>query len=335
MLIADPAAARDVLARSEDFTLPFDVTRRPIRRSRGSAPDGGRKEFSPLAASAVAAGRDVFAVELDRLPIGADWEQIDALDALRRPVALSTVAALHPDADEADRVALAEATLAWVDTLGPIIAADRPPRSWSRARRTERRTRRHLTDLLAGLGSTEPANDATALAAGVQVPIAAGSWALVLLAADHDVQDRLADPAYAAAYAWEVLRLYPPTWLLARIATRDVVVAQTALPAYTPVVVSPVALGRLEALVPGPGSGHAPLDVIDAERWIASGTRPGAWLPFGSGLHACPGRNLGLAQLVGLLAWASRHAWAATAPLGVDDRRGLSPAPATVRVRRR
>jgi hypothetical protein len=325
-----------VLARSDDFTLPFDVTRRPIRRPRHpAAPGSGRKDFAPLSAAAVARGRSVFADELDRLAIGAGWSELDALRALRRPVALSTVAALHPDAGADDRDAAADLALAWVDALGPIIAADRPPRAWSAVRRGERRARRRLIDVLTRLGSTEPANDATALAAGVQVPIAAGAWALTLLAAAPETQERAADPTYAAAYVWEVLRLYPPTWLLARITTRDVQISQTTVPAYTPVVVSPVALGRLDSLVPGPAAGHAPLDRIDAGRWRDPQQRPGAWLPFGSGVHACPGRNLGLAQLVALVSWAGAHEWAPTAPVGVDARRGLAPSPSTVRVRRK
>jgi cytochrome P450 len=332
LLVTEPAAARDVLARPDDFTFPFDITRRPIRGSSDGSP---RKELAPLSAAAVARGRSVFSRELDRIPVTDEWVELDAMVALRRPVSIAAVAALRPQAPEADRVALADRAAAWIDALAPIISADRSPRPWSRVRRHERRARRELTGALSDAGSGEPAKDATAMGAAVQVPIAAGAITLALLAAAPGAQQRVADPEYATAFAWEVLRLYPATWLMPRITTRDVVVGQTPVPAYTPVVVSPVALGRLEELVPGPGTGHAPLDRLDAERWLASGSRPGAWLPFGAGLHACPGRNLGMAQLVDLLTWAGRHDWEPTAPFRVYDRRGLVADPSVVRIRRK
>ena len=335
LLITDPSAARDVLARPDDFTFPFDITRRPIRRSRRSGDGPPRKDFAPLSAAAVARGRTVFARELDRLSVGDGWVELDAMVALRRPVTLAAVSALQPQTPEADQVSLADRAARWIDALAPIISADRSPRSWSRYRRTERRARRDLTGLLASAGSAAPANDATAMGAAVQVPIAAGAIALALLAAHPAAQQQIGDPAYATAFAWEVLRLFPATWLMPRITTRDVVVGAASIPAYTPVVVSPVALGRLEELVPGPSAGRAPLDELDPERWLASESRPGAWLPFGAGQHACPGRNLGMAQLVALLTWAARHDWEPTAPFGVHDRRGLVAAPSVIRVRLR
>jgi cytochrome P450 len=98
--------------------------------------------------------------------------------------------------------------------------------------------------------------------------------------------------------------------------------------------VSPVALGRLSSLVPGPDEGHRHLDLVDPGRWLADdAAQPGRWLPFGAGVHACPGRNLGMAQLVTLVSWAGTRSWTETAPRGVDLRRGLAPIPSTVRTR--
>lgn len=335
LLVTDPEAARDVLVRTDDFTLPFDITRRPIRRPTMSATGESRKDFEPVSAVAVSRGLAVFSGELDLIPTTGAWTELDAMLALRRPVSLAAVAALQPQASEADRETLAALATSWIDSLAPIISADRSPRRWSRTRRQERRVRRALVGRLATAGSARPANDATAMGASVQVPIAAGAIALALLATTPGAQARIGDPTYATAFAWEVLRLYPATWLMPRISTRDVVVGGAPISAYTPVVVSPVALGRREDLVPGPEAGHAALDTLDPGRWLAPDSRPGTWLPFGAGLHACPGRNLGMAQLVALLTWAGAHEWEPTAPFGVYDRRGLIADPSVVRVRRR
>ena len=331
LLVANLDGAREVLTRDDDFTLPFDVARQSIRVPR----DQGRttKDFPPLSAAAAQHGREVFVAELDAVDVPSEP---DALQVLRLPVARSTTASVVPDASLTDRDRIAELVLDWVDALAPIISADRPPARWSAARRTERGVRRALFAALRSAGVDDPAIVATALAAGVQVPIAAGAWCLVLLAHDATLQRRLReDPSLGTALVWEVLRLYPPTWLIARITTRAVEIGQAAVPAYRPVVVSPVALGRLPDLVPGPEHGLAALDRIDVDRWAGGTHRPGTWLPFGAGRHACPGRSLGLAQLVAVVGWAGGLDLEPTAPLGIDADRGLAPAPSAVRVRPR
>ncbi len=136
------------------------------------------------------------------------------------------------------------------------------------------------------------------LAAGIQVPIAAGSWLLVWLAA-HPSGD--VDPVHAT---WEALRLTPPTWLTARVATRDCEIDGLPVPAGGMVLVSPLLLGRRDDLVPGDG---ADLADFRPERWDDGSRRPGAWLPFGAGPHACPGRTLGMAMLTHLAAWGVEH----------------------------
>jgi hypothetical protein len=232
-------------------------------------------------------------------------------------VARSTSAAvLPPSVGTEPRDAVADAVLAWIDALAPVIAAERPPRRWSRARRAEERTRRALEDALAavdGLGMP-PSHAAVLLAAGVQVPIAAGAWLLAWLAA-HD--GPAPDPACAA---WEVLRLTPPTWLTARVATTDVQVDGHPVPSGAVVLVSPLLLGRSADLVPGE---H--LDRFDPGRWRDGSRRPGAWLPFGAGPHACPGRHLGLAVLVALATWAGDRELALAADVDVDQSRGIAP----------
>lgn len=338
LLAPDLDMARTVLSRDADYTLPFDVTRSPIRRNRSPTVDGQGKELPPLSGKAVAHGREVLEAELGRINIPLDRHpvELDALSILREPVARSTTAAVLPDVDEEPRARIADLVLCWVDSLKPIIAARRAPSPLSAARRNERHARRRLFAALREAGCPEPGRIATGLAAGVQVPVAAGAWCLAVLAAQPGLQQELrTGEDLTLPFVWEILRLYPPTWLIARITTRSVTLGGTVVPAYTPVVVSPVALGRLPSNVPGPDEGYFPLEGVDLRRWTTGrGRPPGAWLPFGAGQHACPGRSLGLAQLSSVVQWAGGFELAGTGPLTIDVSRGLAPRPSTMRFQR-
>jgi cytochrome P450 len=79
-------------------------------------------------------------------------------------------------------------------------------------------------------------------------------------------------------------------------------------------------LGRGDDLVPG----GSPAEFRPG-RWRTAAPRPGAWLPFGAGPHACPGRNLGIAMLGDLAAWAGRHDLTLTRQVGYDQSRGIVP----------
>ena len=155
------------------------------------------------------------------------------------------------------------------------------------------------------------------LAAGVQVPIAAGAW-LLSWAASHPLDD--SDPVNVA---WETLRLTPPTWITARLATEDVQLDGHPVPAGSVVLVSPLLLGRLETLVPGEDPDR---DEFRPDRWRDADQRPGAWLPFGAGPHACPGRSLGMSLLVHLATWAASRELVLSEAVGIDQSRGLAPA---------
>ena len=123
---------------------------------------------------------------------------------LRRPVARSTTTAVLPSAGGSVRDLVADQVLDWIDSLAPVISSRRSPGRWSRTRRGERRARlaldATLAEVLPGLGFVgTPQVVATMLAAGIQVPIAAGAWLLVFLAAHPDDPD----PDHAV---WETLR---------------------------------------------------------------------------------------------------------------------------------
>lgn len=330
--------AREVLTDPERFDFPMDVSRRalPADADRGEAASNRSPHTitPPLAPDQVARGGQVFADELAAASAGlVPCAELDAMAFLREPVARSTTSALLPDLSLTDRDRVADLVLAWIDALGPIIASSRNPGRWSRVRRTESRSRQELHTALAGVGCDDPASVATVLAAGIQVPIAAGAWLLVKLAQDPAVAALArAHPELARAVAWETVRVCPPTWITARITSCPVDLGETSLPAGTVVMVSPLLLGRLEGLAPGRETGESALDRFDPRRWQQDRVRPGAWLPFGAGPHACPGRNLGLAQLTHLADWARGWIMVPMQPIRIDQSRGIFPRPALLRI---
>lgn len=328
VLVTTLEDSRSVLTRTDDFVLPFNVSR---QRLRGDDP--GSKPTPPLTRSAVELGLQVFGDELASARPAFAGPALDTLAFLRTPVARSTTAAVVPEASDSQRNDIGDLTLAWIDSLAPIISAARPPRRWSASRRSEQRSRAALVEALTTLGCAGPAARATALAAGIQVPIAAGAWCLTQLACRPDLQAGLrADPELATPYVWEILRLFPPSWMLPRVTACEVGLGDVTLSAYTAIVVSPVALGRLPELAPGPRAGCSELEEFDPARWTRADLRPGAWLPFGAGMHACPGRNLGLAQLGRLVRWATDFDLHAASPPAVNSQRGLTPDPAHIDV---
>ena len=322
-LVTTQALARRVLTEPGRFDFPGDVSRSgDLSASRGET-RSGHVTFAPLTPVEVSRGVEVFSREWDAALAEHDrtrsGEAYDAMLLLRRPVARSTVAAvLDADVDTRDRVA--DLTLAWIDSLAPVISARRPPARWSRARRAERSARFALDDALAAVPalSAPPQQVATMLAAGVQVPIAAGAWLFGWLATHPP---GAVDPVHAV---WETLRLTPPTWVTARITTEAVDLGGTEVPAGRVVLVSPLLLGRVGDLVPGAPDG---IPEFRPARWEDTSHRPGAWLPFGAGPHACPGRTLGMAQLVHLATWAGQHRLSLSEHVGIDQSRGIAPLP--------
>lgn len=320
-LVTTNADTRRVLTDTDAFVFPVDVSRR--------AADGPQPPLPRLRPDQVATGLAIFESEL--LRAAAAWDEgaaAEAMQVLRHPVARSTTEAVLGPLTPGDRDRVADLVLAWIDALGPVIAAARPPGRLSRVRRAERRARLALEAALAALQVERPPVAAVQLAAGVQVPIAAGAWLLVLLAENPEAARVAALQGLATEVVWEVLRLRPPTWLSARMSTRDVEVGGGRVPAHTVVLVSPLLLGQDPAHLPPATS--AP-EEFDPARWVGTDVRPGAWLPFGAGPHACPGRSLGLAQLTGLARWALARRVLLVTPARIDQTRGIFPSPALVR----
>jgi hypothetical protein len=322
--------AKRVLMDAACFDFPTNVSRGRDMSVSSADTRTGHHVYAPVSPSQVAGGREVFLAEwrdaLAGTGTGLRTGSFEAMELLRTPVARATCAAVLEGLDVDTRDEVANKVLAWIDALGPVISSRRPPGRWSRARRGERHARLDLEDCLAralhalGTGDTPPVV-ANMLAAGVQVPIAAGAWLLVFLAA-HDGQEFDLDDA-----VWESLRLAPPTWVTARVTTDRVELAGRSLLGGELVLVSPLLLGRLATLVPGTSED---LGSFIPDRWRSGGVRPGAWLPFGAGAHACPGRNLGLGLLHDLAAWAGRHELTLARPVAIDQSRGILPSPAYI-----
>lgn len=323
-LVTSHADARRVLTDPQRFDFPSDVSR--TGDLSGSAGDtrSGHLTYSPLTPAQVERGVSTLAHEwraaLIEHDLASPGRPYDAMQVLRRPVARSTTSAVLCGIEDAQRDAVADKVLAWIDALAPVIANRRPPRRWSRVRRAERATRFDLEDELAPLIDETQTSSvvATLLAAGVQVPIAAGAWLLAWLG-QHPSGS--VDPVNAV---WEALRLTPPTWITARITTETVELSGQQIPAGRVVFVSPLLLGRLGNLVPGD---DPDLSKFDPDRWNDASHRPGAWLPFGAGPHACPGRSLGMAQLVHLARWGLTRRIVLSEKVSIDQSRGIVPSP--------
>lgn len=154
-----------------------------------------------------------------------------------------------------------------------------------------------------------------------ETPSRAAGWILLHLARHPRAADRVAaeaaslpaDPAattsthlgslrYTQALVREVLRLYPPSWLLTRRAPRRTELAGYTIAAGSTVLVCPYTAQRDAREHPEP-------DRFRPERWLddpASPEDPGVFLSFGTGPHGCEGAALAMAMLTLLTAHTAR-----------------------------
>lgn len=139
--------------------------------------------------------------------------------------------------------------------------------------------------------------------------------------------------AFTSCVVSETLRLYPPTWLIVRVAVEnDVLPSGAAIGAGTKVYVSPYVLHRDPRWFADP-------ERFEPERFAAGKTRPAAYLPFGAGPRQCLGETLARTEAVLVLA-AILSGWrlepSSDRPVRPAARIALEPATAIrVRVRRR
>ncbi|MFJ6013561.1 cytochrome P450 [Streptomyces sp. NPDC092952] len=155
-----------------------------------------------------------------------------------------------------------------------------------------------------------------------ETPSRAAGWILLHLARYPRAADRVAaeaallpaDPAattsthldslrYTRALVREVLRMYPPSWLLTRHVGRRTQLADFTIDAGSTVLVCPYTAHR-------DAREHSEPDRFRPERWLddsGSPTKPGAFLAFGTGPHGCEGVALAMAMLTLLTAQTARR----------------------------
>ncbi|MDN3354738.1 cytochrome P450 [Actinomadura sp. DC4] len=160
----------------------------------------------------------------------------------------------------------------------------------------------------------------TLLLAGHETTASTLSWAFYLLDKHPEVRDRLRAEAvevlgdrlptyedltrltYANMVIQEVMRLYPPVWILTRQAQEEDEVGGYRVPAGADVLICPYTLHRHPAFWPEPDrflpDRFAPDVAADRPRY--------AYIPFGAGPRFCVGNHLGLMEATFVLALAAR-----------------------------
>ena len=119
----------------------------------------------------------------------------------------------------------------------------------------------------------------------------------------EDLKNRL---PYLNHNLQEILRLYPPTWLIFREATRDTSLpvgagADGSLPVGVPkgtlLMTSSFVLQRRKDLYPSTSESFADPDMFSPDRWQS--WRPRAWhyLPFNGGQRTCVGQQFSLLMM--------------------------------------
>jgi cytochrome P450 len=150
----------------------------------------------------------------------------------------------------------------------------------------------------------------TIMAAGVETTSVTLAWAFHVLGARPDIEKRIhaevddildGRPArlddisrlhYLGRVIQEILRAYPPAWMLTRRTVTDVDLGGHHLPANVDVFFSPYALHHNPRLFTEP-------DTIDPDRWLpkqADGIRRGTCIPFGSGARKCIGESFAIVE---------------------------------------
>ncbi|MBV8531826.1 MAG: cytochrome P450 [Candidatus Eremiobacteraeota bacterium] len=131
----------------------------------------------------------------------------------------------------------------------------------------------------------------TLFMAGHETTANALTWALHLLARDRPNAERAAtaaregDRTYIDRLVKEVLRLYPPAWIIGRETLRDVTLSDgSRIAPKTTVFLVPLTLHRRPEFFPQP-------DRFDPDRWLRDEPPPFAYVPFGGGARRCIGED--------------------------------------------
>ncbi len=136
----------------------------------------------------------------------------------------------------------------------------------------------------------------TLFMAGHETTANALTWAIYLLAQHPAVDERAAtaaragDAAYIERVVKEVLRLYPPAWIIGRESVRDVTLVDGSfIPQGMTVFAAPLLLHRRAEYFANP---HA----FNPDRWLGPDPPPFAYVPFGGGARRCIGEEFALRE---------------------------------------
>ncbi|MFD2762703.1 cytochrome P450 [Micromonospora eburnea] len=161
----------------------------------------------------------------------------------------------------------------------------------------------------------------TLLLAGHETTASTLGWTLYLIDREPEVRQRLRQEAdqvlggrlptyedlhhlrYTTMVVEEAMRLYPPVWLLPRIARGADLVGGYHVPAGADVVILPYTLHRHREFWVRP-------ERFDPDRFDPARARDRpryAYIPFGAGPRVCVGSNLGLMEAVFVLAMIARE----------------------------
>lgn len=125
----------------------------------------------------------------------------------------------------------------------------------------------------------------TFIVAGHETVASAMTWAWYLLGqAPDEVQAIRSDQQRATHIFDEVLRLYPPAWIITRRALADLVIDGYVIPKDSLIIVSPWLVHRHPSIWQSP-------EVFDPDRF-RSGVPIVGYLPFGTGSRICIGREM-------------------------------------------
>lgn len=138
--------------------------------------------------------------------------------------------------------------------------------------------------------------------------------------------------AYTRAVVDEVLRLYPPVWLLPRRAREDDVIDGYAIPARSDVLVCLYTLQRHPAF-------WDDADAFDPSRFahgLCAARHNGSYMPFGAGPRTCLGGRFGMFEVILVVATIAQRYGLELAPGAcVEARASLTLHPSGLRMRPR
>ncbi|WP_083898345.1 cytochrome P450 [Nocardia vinacea] len=169
--------------------------------------------------------------------------------------------------------------------------------------------------------------------AGSETTANAVAWALYFLADHPDIEerlhaevdrvlpdggtaslDRLPELTFTGQIIAEVLRLYPPVWMLTRTVTADTELGGYSLSRGTTVIYSPYLIHHRSDQYQNP-------ELFDPDRWSDDQTpiRREAYIPFGAGARKCIGDTFGLTEATLALATIAAR-WRLRPIPGIDPR---------------